>query len=122
MRDAMYAAESANQAKTQFLSNMSHDIRTPMNAVVNMTRFALEFPETIPERGEFLHTILQSSEHLLHLINVLLDVSRIETGKATISNEAFDMDSCLNEVTDIIKPLSVKRAQNFISTQNTSEI
>ena len=91
LKDAYDAANRANRAKTEFLSNMSHDIRTPMNAIVGMTAIAganISSPERV---ADCLGKITQSSRHLLALINEVLDMSRIESGKVVLSEEEFNL-------------------------------
>ena len=102
LRDALHAAEEANRAKTAFLSNMSHEIRTPMNAIIGLARIALENPD-IPEetRGQ-LEKIGESAGHLLGIINDVLDMSRIESGKMTLHNEEFSFSNTLEQVNIII--------------------
>ena len=78
LKNALAMADSANHAKTRFLANMSHDIRTPMNAIMNMTRFLMESVDEPEKQTEYLKTILDSSGHLLHIINDILDMSRID--------------------------------------------
>ncbi len=115
LKTALDMADRASAAKTRFLSNMSHDIRTPMNAIVNMTNFALTSvgePET--QRG-YLETIRESSEHLLHLINDVLDMSRIESGQAVVISDSFDMHECLRGICEMIRPLAAQRKQRFIA-------
>lgn len=114
LRSAMLMAESASRAKTEFLSNMSHDIRTPMNAIINMTAFALESIDERDKVQEYLETIQISSDHLLQLINSVLDMSRIESGRHTFLQEPFDMAECLAEITDIIQPLCESHDHAFI--------
>lgn len=80
LQEAYDAAEAANKAKTEFLSNMSHDIRTPMNAITGFTNIAKKQNEQ-DDVGKCLDKIEESSEHLLALINDVLDISRIENGK-----------------------------------------
>ena len=111
MRSALQAADSANKAKTQFLSNMSHDIRTPMNAIVNMTGFALEVADNPPQTTEYLEVIMKSSRHLLHIINDLLDVSRIESGKVTVETEPFLLAKLMDDTVEIITPIAEQRRQ-----------
>ena len=91
LKDAYEAANRANRAKTEFLSNMSHDIRTPMNAIVGMTAIAganISNPDRV---SDCLGKITQSSRHLLGLINEVLDMSRIESGKVMLTEEDFNL-------------------------------
>lgn len=89
LSDALAAAEDANKAKTVFLSNMSHEIRTPMNAIIGLDNIALNDPDTPPKTREYLEKIGVSAEHLLNLINDILDMSRIESERMTLKNEEF---------------------------------
>ena len=109
LEDAVHTAENANRAKTTFLNNMSHDIRTPMNAIIGFTNIALK-QETNPEVRNCLHKISNSSEHLLTLINDVLDISRIESGKIKLAPIPVDISA----VTDTV--LSI--AQGFLSDRN----
>lgn len=98
LSDALTAAEEASKAKTVFLSNMSHEIRTPMNAIIGLDNIALNDPETPEKTKEYLTKIGDSAEHLLNLINDILDMSRIESGKLTIKNEEFSFQKLLEAV------------------------
>ena len=98
LRDALNTAEEANKAKTAFLSNMSHEIRTPMNAIIGLDNIALNDPDTPPKTREYLEKIGASAEHLLHLINDILDMSRIESGRMVIKNEEFSFSELLEMV------------------------
>lgn len=113
LRNALVMADSANQAKTRFLSNMSHDIRTPMNAIINMTRFALDETDDPDKIQTHLHVIQDSSEHLLGLINDVLDMSRIESGEMSLTSEPFDLDDALSDACEIIRPLCLEKHQTF---------
>lgn len=115
LREALKLADSANRAKTQFLSSISHDIRTPLNAIINMTRFLQESPDDREETVRDLAVIRQSSEHLLCLINDVLDMSRIESGKLSFANAEFRMETVLNEVCGIIRPLCGAKSLHFFS-------
>jgi two-component system sensor histidine kinase/response regulator len=84
-------ADEANKAKTKFLANMSHDIRTPMNAIINMTDFSLQSMDDKEHLKSYLETIKLSSDHLLKLINDVLDMSRIESGKTILEREPFSI-------------------------------
>ena len=102
LEDALQMTQAANRAKTTFLSNMSHDIRTPMNAIIGFTALAenhLDDPEQI---RECLATIRQSSEHLLSLINDILDMSRIESGKMTLNEKVESLTDILHGIRDLV--------------------
>ena len=114
-RNALTLAEDASRAKTRFLSNMSHDIRTPMNAIVNMADFAIEDMDKPERLREHLKTIRESSDHLLLLINDILDMSRIESGKAVIDAAPFDLLLELKRMKDIVSPLVAAKQQTFIT-------
>lgn len=110
---ARKAAESANLAKSRFLSNMSHDIRTPMNAIVGMARLAddhLEDPEKV--KG-YLKNIEQSGQLLVSLINDILDLSKIESGKMLLNNDAASLEDLLNNLEKLIRPASAQKKQHF---------
>jgi len=98
LNDALEEAEAANRAKTAFLSNMSHEIRTPMNAIIGLDNIALN-DENVPQKTrEYLEKIGSSAEHLLTLINDILDMSRIESGRMTLKNEEFSFRKLLEAV------------------------
>ena len=100
LKEAYEAANRASKAKTEFLSNMSHDIRTPMNAIVGMTAIAGANIENQNRVVDCLGKITQSSRHLLSLINEVLDMSRIESGRIDLAEEEFNLsDLCDNLVT-----------------------
>lgn len=117
LREALTLADSANRAKTRFLSSVSHDIRTPLNAIVNMSRFLRVSVAGNEKAEEQVDVILQSSDHLLGLINDVLDLSRIESGKLSFVSEPFDMESALSEVCEIIRPLCEAKKQRFVCTR-----
>ena len=104
LKDAYDAANRANRAKTEFLSNMSHDIRTPMNAIVGMTAIAgsnVNDPERV---RDCLGKITQASRHLLGLINEVLDMSRIESGKVSLTEEEFNLAELVDNLVAMSKP------------------
>ena len=104
LKDAYDAANRASRAKTEFLSNMSHDIRTPMNAIVGMTAIAganVNDPERVQD---CLGKIAQASRHLLGLINEVLDMSRIESGKVNLSEEDFNLAELVDNLIAMCKP------------------
>lgn len=113
MKKTLLMADKANLAKTRFLANMSHDIRTPMNAIINMTRFALNRNISKDKLNEYLQTILDSSQHLLSLINDILDMSKIESGELSININPFNINNCLKDVCEMIKPLCENKNQTL---------
>lgn len=102
LNNALAAAEQANKAKTVFLSNMSHEIRTPMNAIIGLDNIALNDPETPEKTKDYLTKIGTSAEHLLNLINDILDMSRIESGRMVIKSEEFSFSKLLEYVNTMI--------------------
>ena len=115
---ALSEAKSANIAKTAFLSNMSHDIRTPMNAIIGFTDIALkQNPE--PPVQNCLEKIAQSSDHLLALINDVLDISRIESGKIKFEPVPVDISEVTDSVLNIMNGFLVNRDLNFKVTRET---
>ena len=115
--EAMIAAESASKAKSTFLSNMSHDIRTPMNAIIGFTNIGLKQNPT-PELKNCLEKISNSSEHLLTLINDVLDISRIESGKIKYTPLPIDIREVTDTVLNIMHGFLSNRNINF-STRRT---
>ena len=95
-------AEESSRAKTSFLSNMSHEIRTPMNAIIGLDNIALRDPDLTPRTREHLEKIGASARHLLGLINDILDMSRIESGRMTLKNEEFSFREFLDQINIII--------------------
>ena len=113
LSEAVRAAETANKAKSTFLSNMSHDIRTPMNAIIGFTTLAVSNIDDKERVRDYLGKILSSSNHLLSLINDILDMSRIESGKMTVSNEAFSMNRAVEELEDMLTAEATRRGLEF---------
>ena len=95
-------AEESSRAKTSFLSNMSHEIRTPMNAIIGLDNIALRDPDLTPRTREHLEKIRASAKHLLGLINDILDMSRIESGRMVLKNEEFSFREFLDQINIII--------------------
>ena len=104
LQEAYVAAEHASKAKTDFLSNMSHDIRTPMNAIVGLTAIAGANISNQDKVMECLGKITKSSRHLLGLINEILDMSHIESGKLVISEENFNLSELVDNMVTMTKP------------------
>ncbi len=102
LAEALAAAEDANRAKTIFLSNMSHEIRTPMNAIIGLDNIALADESISDSTREHLEKIGTSAHHLLNIINDILDMSRIESGRMVIRNEEFSFAKALEQVNTII--------------------
>ncbi|MBQ7487943.1 MAG: response regulator [Clostridia bacterium] len=100
--EALAAAEGANKAKTAFLSSMSHEIRTPMNAIIGLDSLALHNEDNPPETREYLEKIGESARHLLGLINDILDMSRIESGRLVIRKEEFSLSSMLEQINTMV--------------------
>ncbi len=103
LQDALAAAEHANRAKTTFLNNMSHDIRTPMNAIIGFTTLAATHIDNKKQVADYLGKISVSSEHLLSLINDVLDMSRIESGKVKIEEKETHLPDVLHDLRTIIQ-------------------
>ncbi|MCM1119624.1 MAG: response regulator [bacterium] len=117
LQDALMQAQHANQAKTTFLSNMSHDIRTPMNAIIGFATIAASHMERTDQVRDCLQKILSSSNHLLGLINDILDMSRIESGKLQIHNQECNISELMHNLVNIIQPqVKAKQLEMFIDT------
>ncbi|MBR3245602.1 MAG: PAS domain-containing protein [Parasporobacterium sp.] len=102
LSNALEEANQANKAKTAFLSNMSHEIRTPMNAIIGLNRIALNEPGISETTREYLEKMGLSARHLLGIINDILDMTRIESGRMNIKNEEFSFAKVLEQVNTII--------------------
>lgn len=114
LQTALDAAENASAAKTSFLSNMSHDIRTPLNAIIGMTAIAGANIDDTNRVKDCLSKIASSGKHLLSLINEILDVSKIESGRIELSEEPFDLSVMLKDLVDINRPQADAKRQKVI--------
>ena len=113
LSDALRAAEEENRAKSSFLSNMSHDIRTPMNAIMGMTSIALTHIDEKPRVLDCLQKIQTASAHLMDLVNDVLDMSRIASGRMTLSEEVFSLADMVHDITIIVRPQAAQKHQEF---------
>ena len=113
LKEAYRAAENASRAKTDFLSNMSHDIRTPMNAIVGLTAIAGANIENPDKVIECLGKTTKASRHLLGLINEVLDMARIESGKMSLAEEDFNLPELVDNLITLTKPAIDEHRHNF---------
>lgn len=111
--EAKLAAEKASKSKGEFLSNMSHDIRTPMNAIVGMTAIATAHMDDPQQVQNCLKKITMSSRHLLGLINDVLDMSKIESGKMTLNEELVSLREIMESIVSIVQPQVKAKHQKF---------
>ena len=107
------AADRANQAKTDFLSTMSHDIRTPMNAIIGLTAIASKKIDDPAAVGDSLHKINLASNHLLTLINDILDISKVESGKLNLTPSTFSIVECAENLVNISQPMVKEKNIDF---------
>lgn len=111
---ALVAAESANRAKTAFLNNMSHDIRTPLNAIVGFTALAASNIDDTAQVQDYLDKVTVSSHHLLSLVNDVLDMSHIESGKMVIEEAEVHMSDLIEDVQVIVQSDAAEKHQTFL--------
>ena len=117
LQDALAAAQHANRAKTTFLNNMSHDIRTPMNAIIGFTSLAAAHIDNTEQVQDYLAKITTSSNHLLSLINDVLDMSRIESGKMKIDEKETSLPEIMHDLKTIVQSdISSKQLEFYIDT------
>lgn len=110
---AVKSAESASRAKSDFLANMSHDIRTPMNAIVGITNLMEHEPGLSTRMESYVHKVQTSSHHLLGLINDILDMSKIESNEVALNTESVSLAEQIGHVDNIIRPQTNERDQTF---------
>ena len=113
LRAALETANQANIAKTAFLSNMSHEIRTPMNAIIGLDSIALNEPDLSERTRDHLEKIGASARHLLSLINDVLDMSRIESGKMILKNEEFSFGDMLEQINTMVSGQCAEKILNY---------
>lgn len=113
VEEARREAVEANKAKSEFLSNMSHDIRTPMNAIVGMTAIAITNADNQAQVQSCLRKIAMSSKHLLGLINDVLDMSKIESGKMTLNMDQVSLREAMDSIVSIAQPQMKAKSQQF---------
>ena len=117
LQDALAVAQHANRAKTTFLNNMSHDIRTPMNAIIGFTSLAAAHIDNTEQVQDYLAKITTSSNHLLSLINDVLDMSRIESGKVKIEEKETSLPEIMHDLKTIVQAdIASKQLEFYIDT------
>ena len=122
LEEALALTEQANKAKTTFLNNMSHDIRTPMNAIIGFTSLAKTHIDNKERVIDYLDKITQSSNHLLSLINDVLDMSRIESGKVNIEEKEENLANMLHSIRNIVQAdVNAKQMKFVIDTVNVTD-
>lgn len=114
LREALEKAERANEAKSRFLSSMSHDIRTPMNAIMGMTTIALSHIDEKARVQDCLDKIRTASSHLMSLVNDVLDLSRIDSGRMTISQERFSLADLVHDTAVIVRSQAEQKGQSLV--------
>ena len=121
LSEAVRAAEAANRAKSTFLSNMSHDIRTPMNAIIGFTTLAVSYIDDQKRVRDYLGKILSSGSHLLSLINDILDMSRIESGKIHLEETEVSLSDVLHDLKTIISgQINAKQLEFYIDAMEVT--
>lgn len=113
LENALKEAEAANKAKSSFLSNMSHDIRTPMNAIMGMTSIGLAHIDEKARVQDCLLKIKTASSHLMSLVNDVLDMSRIDSGRLTLNEQEFSIADLIHDIAVIMRPQAVQKNQTL---------
>ncbi|MBD0334504.1 MAG: response regulator [Cyanobacteria bacterium Co-bin13] len=114
LAQAKEAAEAANQAKTRFLANISHELRTPLNAILGFMHMLAVDPQTAPSQRKSLAIINQSGEHLIDLINDVLDISKIEAGKVTLEEQVVEFEALLESLMDLVRPAAQTKGLELV--------
>jgi len=113
LAEAKARAEAANREKSTFLANMSHELRTPLNAVLGFSRLLKKGPDATPHQQEALDIIVRSGEHLLHLINNVLDMAKIESGKVLLEESEVDLHQLLHEMQSLMGVGATEKGLHF---------
>jgi signal transduction histidine kinase len=113
LAEAKARAEAANRAKGTFLANMSHELRTPLNAVLGFSRLLKRGPDVTPHQQETLDVIVRSGEHLLNLINNVLDMAKIESGRVALKESEVDLNQLLHEMQSLMGVGAVEKGLRF---------
>lgn len=122
LENALQRAKENNEAKSRFLSNMSHDIRTPMNAIMGMTSIGLSHIDEKARVQDCLQKIQTASKHLMSLVNDVLDMSHIDSNRLTLSEEPFSLADLIHDISVIVKPQAVQKNQQLqIDIEKISE-
>jgi len=120
LEQAKNAAESSNKSKSIFLANMSHELRTPMNAVLGFSRLMLDDPNITSEQKENLDIINRSGNHLLNLINDILDMAKIESGRMQMEHEPFDLALLMRDIIDMMHERAESKGIDLFLDQSSS--
>ncbi|HCS12922.1 MAG TPA: hybrid sensor histidine kinase/response regulator, partial [Zetaproteobacteria bacterium] len=119
LHHAIAAAEAASIAKSQFLANMSHELRTPLNAILGFSRLMQQGQEVPPELRENLDIINRSGEHLLELINAVLEIAKIESGKLQLEVAPFDLGAMVREVVELMRLRAQEKGLTLVLDQSS---
>ena len=113
LAEAKARAEAANREKSRFLANMSHELRTPLNAVLGFSRLLKTGPDVTPRQQETLDIIVRSGEHLLNLINNVLDMAKIESGRVVLEESEVDLHQLLHEIQSLMGVGAAEKGLHF---------